>query len=242
LRANLAGFAAHEAAQRVAEGHSPATLKNRLLEMQQEAQRGRYAAFFEADMGFHRAIAQLADSPPLEEMWILLENRFREFAAWSHQALFRDLQIIADAHIPQFETIAAGNAKAAQQVAQVDLDAVWQMLVEQPVEASGEADVVERVCSYVILHLHRALSLELVAREVAHLSSGHLARLFQERRKESFTAYVRGLRMRRAANLLRETDLAVGQVASRVGYPDVSHFAAHFGRHYGVSPSAYKRR
>lgn len=242
LRADLAGFAAREAARRVAGGRSADPLKRCLNAMHHEAQRAEYASFLEADLRFHRTIARLADSPPLEDMWVLLENRFRNFAAWTHQALFRDLQIIADAHIPQYEAIAAGHSKAAQQAAQVDLDAVWQMLMEQPAEAAAEGDVVERVCSYVILHLHRSLSLETVAREVAHLSPGHLARLFQQRRKESFTAYLQGLRMRRAANLLRETDATVGQTALRVGYSDLSHFGEHFRRHFGVTPSAFKNQ
>lgn len=242
LRANLAGFAASEAAHRVAAGKSAVPLENCLARMQKEARKGEYVSFLEADMHFHRTIASLATSPPLEEMWILLENKFREFAGWSHQALFRDLQIIADAHVPQFETIAAGNPKEAQQAAQVDLDAVWQLLTEQASEPTDEADVVEKVCSYLILHLHRSLTLEAVAREVAHLSPGHLARLFQQRRKESFTAYLQGLRMRRAANLLRETDLAIGHVALRVGYTDLSHFAEHFRRHFGVTPSAFKNQ
>jgi AraC-like DNA-binding protein len=237
LRSQLAGFAAREAARRVGEGHSAASLEARLRAMHEQASRGDYVAFLEADMMFHRTIAQLAGAPPLDEIWIVLENRFREFAAWSHRILFRDLQIIADAHTPQYQTIANGNAVAAERAAHIDLDTLWQMLTEQPAEASDEADPVERVCGYILMNLHRKISLSQVARDVAHLSPSQLARLFRERRKESFSAYVQRLRLRRAETLLRETDLSITDISFRVGYTDSSRFTAHFSRYFGVTPS-----
>ncbi len=241
LRSHLAGFAAREAALRVREGGLVAPLEMRFGAMLREAARGDFAAFLEADLAFHRCVAQLAGAAPLEDIWILLEGQFREFAAWSHRALFRDLHIIAEAHRAQYQTIAAGNPAAAEHAAHVDLDALWQMLTEQPAQAGDEADPVERVCGYVLLNLHRPLSLTGVAREVAHLSTSQLARLFRERRGESFSAYVQRLRLRRAETLLRETELAVADIAIRVGYSDSSRFIAHFHRHFGCTPNARRK-
>lgn len=241
LRSQLAGFAAREAARRVHEGHSATSLEACLQVMHVEASHGDFGAFLEADLSFHRGIARLAASPPLDEIWILLENQFREFAAWSHRTLFRDLQIIADAHTPQYQAIAAGNAVAAEHAAHIDLDALWQMLVEQPAEASAEADPVERVCGYVLMNLHRKISMTAVAREVAYLSPSHLARLFRERRKESFSIYVQRLRLRRAETLLENTDLPIGDIAFRVGYTDCSRFTAHFTRYFGVTPTGKRK-
>lgn len=237
LRAQLAGFAARTAAARVGAGASTEPLQNCYHEMWACARRNDFAAFLEADMNFHRAVAELASTPALPVIWRTLEHEFRPFAQWAQRALFHDLEMIAAAHEPQLETIRHADAAGAERAAQVDLDALWQMLTEQPAEASGLPDPVERACAYVILNLHRPLRLKDVARTVVHLSESHLAKLFRDSRGESFSAYVQTLRLRRAEDLLRSTNLPIGDIVQRVGYNDTSRFALHFRRAYGVSPS-----
>ncbi len=53
--------------------------------------------------------------------------------------------------------------------------------------------------------------------------------------------YVRQLRIRRAAALLRETDLSVSEIGARCGFPDASYFAKTFRALTGRSPGAYRR-
>lgn len=54
-------------------------------------------------------------------------------------------------------------------------------------------------------------------------------------------AYRRQCRMQLAARLLTETDHSVTEIASRVGYQNVSKFAAAFQEEMGASPSAYRK-
>jgi len=51
--------------------------------------------------------------------------------------------------------------------------------------------------------------------------------------------YVLAWRMAVAKDLLRRQDLAIGEVAERVGYGAASTFSAAFSRHVGQSPSRY---
>ncbi len=241
LRSQLAGFAARNAAKRIAGGAPKEPLQAAFDAMTKAADIGDYDTFLEADLAFHRTIAALADVPILVDLWLQLERQFREFAGWSHRTVFRDLETIAQAHTAQVETILSGDAIAAERAAHVDLDALWQMLTEQPATKDDEVDPVERVCGYVILNLHRTLTLTGVAKDVAYLSPSHLARLFRVGRNISFTNYVQGLRMRRAASLLADTDLSVQSIADRVGYGDTSRFTLHFRREFGTPPSDWRR-
>ncbi|CAD5109671.1 helix-turn-helix domain-containing protein [Zestomonas carbonaria] len=53
--------------------------------------------------------------------------------------------------------------------------------------------------------------------------------------------YVRQRRLRLGMRLLRETRLAVGEVASQVGYASQSAFTAALARHCGATPRALRR-
>jgi len=59
-----------------------------------------------------------------------------------------------------------------------------------------------------------------------------------------FNTTVRGLRTTRrfekAAWLLSESDMTVGEIAEAVGYSDIKHFYAMFRERYGMPPGAYR--
>ncbi|HYE04482.1 MAG TPA: AraC family transcriptional regulator [Planctomycetota bacterium] len=54
--------------------------------------------------------------------------------------------------------------------------------------------------------------------------------------------YVLQLRLRHATHLLRDHNLSIGEVATRVGFADQFYFSRQFRRRYGVSPMQYRRR
>lgn len=52
--------------------------------------------------------------------------------------------------------------------------------------------------------------------------------------------YLQQIRMDTAKELLRNSNLAVAEIAFNTGYVDSSHFAAQFRKSMSVSPSAYR--
>ena len=59
---------------------------------------------------------------------------------------------------------------------------------------------------------------------------------------QNISAYLREVRMRKAAELLADGRLSVSEVAEQVGYINQSKFAAVFKRQFGISPLEYRRR
>ena len=53
--------------------------------------------------------------------------------------------------------------------------------------------------------------------------------------------YIRIVRMKKAAELLRTTDLNVGEVACKVGINDQFYFSKCFKTQFGVSPSSFQK-
>jgi len=52
--------------------------------------------------------------------------------------------------------------------------------------------------------------------------------------------YVREVRLRSAAALLRRTNLGVEAIASEVGYSSRTHFSKAFSQHFSLSPRDFR--
>lgn len=59
---------------------------------------------------------------------------------------------------------------------------------------------------------------------------------------KSIAAHVREHRMERAAELLRETDASMAEIAAAVGYESASKFSAEFRKAHGLLPTEYRKR
>ena len=69
----------------------------------------------------------------------------------------------------------------------------------------------------------------------------HFARSFSAQLGCAPFEYQRALRLEKAKELLRESDLAIEAVGVAVGIESASNFARSFRRSAGVSPSEYRR-
>lgn len=56
----------------------------------------------------------------------------------------------------------------------------------------------------------------------------------------TFREFMSQLRLNRAKDLLRETDLPVIDVAAETGWRSLAHFTSTFGRRVGMTPSRYR--
>jgi AraC-like DNA-binding protein len=78
--------------------------------------------------------------------------------------------------------------------------------------------------------------------ELAAVSPAHLSRSMREHYGTTPTAFVTGLRLQRAAELLGTTSESVTWIAHRCGFSSQSYFTRCFRAAYGVSPREYRRR
>ena len=72
--------------------------------------------------------------------------------------------------------------------------------------------------------------------ELLGLSEAHFLRLFHRQVGTTFRRYLREIRMRRAADLLKNHTLSIKQIASDSGYNDVSNFYRDFKQVHGINP------
>jgi AraC-like DNA-binding protein len=87
---------------------------------------------------------------------------------------------------------------------------------------------------------HTEIDLEQAARQ-AGLSPFHFLRLFSNALGVTPHQYLVRSRLRHAARLLTEEDIAVTDIAYDVGFGDLSNFVRTFHRAAGVSPTRFRQ-
>ncbi|MCA9876140.1 MAG: helix-turn-helix transcriptional regulator, partial [Thermomicrobiales bacterium] len=95
--------------------------------------------------------------------------------------------------------------------------------------------------AYVREHYRQPLTAAEVA-AAAGVSASHLHRGFRAETGTTLVAYVHGLRLAAAAELLRDTDETVLAVAHEVGFASQSHLTRLFTRQFGCPPGRYRTR
>jgi AraC family transcriptional regulator len=96
-----------------------------------------------------------------------------------------------------------------------------------------------RTTAYIEAHLAHELSVtELAA--VAQTSPAYFARLFRQATGQAPHQYVIRCRIKRAKQLLRETEWSIIDISHQVGFTDQSYFTAVFRKHVTTPPEAYR--
>ena len=100
-------------------------------------------------------------------------------------------------------------------------------------------DKMRIVLKYVENNYPKKITIADIA-EVAGFSESHFMRYFKETMGTSFIDYLKDYRLTMAARLLQSSDNAIIDIASDVGFDNISYFNRSFKAKYGVSPRNYR--
>jgi transcriptional regulator GlxA family with amidase domain len=84
-----------------------------------------------------------------------------------------------------------------------------------------------------------SISIKQVADD-AQINPRTLNRRFTQATGKTPSRYLLGLRLNQAKELLRQTNLSIGEIATNVSYEDYSYFSALFKQHIGFTPREYR--
>ncbi len=113
-------------------------------------------------------------------------------------------------------------------------------LMMRIVGVSTGASVLDDVKYYINNNYERDLKLETIAPLFGY-SSSYLGKLFSKN-GSNFNSYVDQIRIAKAKELLKEPDLKVYEIATRVGYKDVNYFHIKFKKYTSTSPAEFRKQ
>lgn len=110
----------------------------------------------------------------------------------------------------------------------------------QEKEGNNTLLYVKNVINYIQLKYSEPIKIDNIAMSLG-LNRSYLTRLFKEATGYSLQEYLLTYRMKMAAKMLTEDSASVAAVSSSVGYNDTFTFSKAFKRHFGCSPSDYRK-
>jgi transcriptional regulator GlxA family with amidase domain len=111
---------------------------------------------------------------------------------------------------------------------------------QYPTSSHWENEIVDRSIQIISENLCRKMPLEELA-EIVHVSVPYLYKLFQAHLGTSPGKYIAKMRIEECKMLLRDGQLSMGQVATRMGFSSQQQFSRQFSAICGISPTQYLR-
>lgn len=99
---------------------------------------------------------------------------------------------------------------------------------------------IDNVLAYLDKHFSEKLYLEDVCK-TALMSQTSFSYIFKQVTSLTFTEYLTKLRVSKAQELLKDTQLSASDIAVRCGFGDATYFSHAFRRCVGISPSQYRK-
>mgnify|MGYP002863684096 CR=1 FL=1 len=106
---------------------------------------------------------------------------------------------------------------------------------------ADQVELIHQVHEFLLQHMSERITIEELSRKF-HINSTTLKSVFKSVYGNSIAAHIREHRLERAAELLRDTDLSILEVASAVGYDSQSRFSDAFRDAYHTLPKEYRKQ
>ena len=100
---------------------------------------------------------------------------------------------------------------------------------------------IQEAVSYMELNYRRELTVEEIA-GACQLNRSYFSKLFKEKKGCPPQEFLIRLRLSKAAELMKNTTVSIGDISVSCGYPNQLHFSRAFKQRYGVSPREWRNQ
>lgn len=100
---------------------------------------------------------------------------------------------------------------------------------------------IKEALTYIEQNFQNDISVEGIAKSCG-LNRSYFGRIFKDAIGKSPKEFIMDYRMVKATELLKLTDLTIGDIGNAVGYPNQLHFSRAFKHAYGMSPREWRNK
>jgi len=103
----------------------------------------------------------------------------------------------------------------------------------------GEDFILDGIAAFMEDNYSDDITLDQLAEKVC-MNKYKFSKVFNERFGQNIRAYLARIRVKKGAELLKNRDLRIADIAFSVGFGSVEHFIRSFEKIYGVTPKEYR--
>lgn len=107
--------------------------------------------------------------------------------------------------------------------------------------SSRNENLIAKVKDFVDKNYIKNITLTSISKDFG-ISSGYLSVLFNDYIGQNFIDYLSNMRIHKAKNLLKSTDMKIYEIADKVGYRDAYYFSTAFKKIVGINPTDYREK
>lgn len=113
--------------------------------------------------------------------------------------------------------------------------AMYEKIIQVLQDLADSTDIIAGVKNYIQEHFREDIDRDTIA-AIAYITPNYLSKRFRAEMGMNLREYINQLRVDEAKRLLLTTNDAVSEIASKVGYSNISYFSTVFRNQCGMSP------
>jgi len=171
----------------------------------------------------------------------------KKISSLCSNALLKTVQLLADTYSEFAEVMPEGEVIIEHIYQCKDIDEIIGYIEDElfailhVFNVNTPENTMQKLIYYIGNNYGSDLKLEYLA-ELFNYNSAYLGKSFKNHTGKSFNAYLDGLRINKAKELLLVGEMKVYEIAKLVGYKHIDYFHSKFKRYVGVSPLEYKKK
>jgi two-component system, response regulator YesN len=107
-------------------------------------------------------------------------------------------------------------------------------------ESFNRINTIQEIERYTQKHYKEDLNLKIIS-EHFNYNNAYIGKKFKKETGKSYSQYLDEIRMGKAKQLLKDSNLMIYEIAERTGYANLDYFYKKFKRHCGMSPNEYRK-
>ncbi|MDA3927215.1 MAG: AraC family transcriptional regulator [Kiritimatiellae bacterium] len=176
--------------------------------------------------------------PPDESRW--LDQALRSFAHRLFDGTARVRQAF-QRFFMFYDTLPAGTAHRRLELKNTAMELLLALIEASEIQSrESHADRIEPLLMEMQAHPELPFHIDDLARKCS-LSASALTTLFKQTTGLPPHAFLLGCRIKRAKEMLDITGTSILQISSKLGFSSSQHFATHFKKETGLTPSEFRR-
>lgn len=126
-----------------------------------------------------------------------------------------------------------------EEMIQKSVDSFYEFFQEFSDLYPSHGEEVEEILLYILDRPDSDLRQKTISEEL-HMNRSYLSMIFAAQSGQNFVDYINVVKMKRAAFLLKHTDMKIIDIAGRLDFKDMGYFLKKFKAKFGVTPSQYR--